>query len=202
MDGSERRNDKTIDEGEKELTHVCLKVCEDVAYCAVEGNRYGIGIQSMVTYLNTFVKEVDFESALYYEYIATKGLADLIIQSQRIMALDVELSYQKSSEDICRQLYGTGVKQTYVSHFSAERKHSLSKDSVKKIYESVDATGKVRRVKVLLRSKDGNEMMLDSLMEKVRDKVEVEFDENGVVISTDIFSKLQEYLTKVGESIS
>lgn len=200
-DGSERPSNKRLDEGEKELTHACLKVLPEVIYCAIESNKYGISAPLICNYLESFVSRTDSHYALKYDFISTRGLSDIIINSQRIMTVDVECSYINSNEDISRQLYGPGVKQTYIQHFSVEKKESFGRDKVHKLYNSVDPNGKIRRVKITLRSEDGDEMLLDSLMEKVRDKIPVNFDSNGTVVSSDILEKLQSYLLKLEDTL-
>lgn len=199
--GEERNNDKTIDEGEKELTHMCLKILENNAICALESNRDGAGARLICNYFEHFIKKINSDYRLSFSWISTKGIADILEKANRIMAVDVECSYLDIAEDIFRNMYGNEVKETFAVQFRPERRKSLAKDKVMKLYSELDPNGKIRRLRIKMRTDEGDDVLLDSMLDKVRDKVSVETDSKGVILSRRIFSELQHHLEKIEEMI-
>lgn len=198
-DGSEREHDKTMDEGEKELTHVCLKINQENVVCAVESNKYGIGLPLITSYFNHFIQKIDSSLIISLAYLSMKGLSDILSKAQRISTVEMECSYTKTDEDLFRGAYGPGIKETFSVKLSPEKKESFGKDPILKIYDSVSPNGKVSRMKITIKTEDGDDMILDTLMDKVRDQIFPAVDHNGVVISSQIFPELQEHLLKFEE---
>lgn len=195
-DGSERDHDKTMDEGEKELTHVCLKINQENIVCAVESNKYGIGLPLITAYFNHFIQKIDGGLIISLVYLSMKGLSDILSKAQRISTVEMECSYSKTDEDLFRKAYGPGIKETFLVKLTPEKKESFGKDPILKIYDSVAPDGKVSRMKIAIKSEDGDDMILDTLMDKVRDQIFPSIDNNGVVISSHIFPELQKHLLK------
>jgi len=195
-DGSERIHDKSIDEGEKELTHVCLRICPEYVVCSLESNKYGIGASLIASYFNHFLTVIGLDVRVSLYYLSMKGISDILAEAQRIASVEMECSYQKTSEDIFHNLYGEGIKETFIVKLSPQRSKSFSKSKIIKIYEGVAPDGKVSRMKISIKSNDGNDMILDTLFDKVRDEDKFDVDENGVVVSSAIFPILQKRLSK------
>lgn len=200
-DGSERNNNKTMDEGEIELTHLCMSLKSDHALCALEGNKYGISAPIIVKYFQQYINEIDENLMLNTAYVSTKGLSDILERASRIISVDVECAYKDLNEDAFENMYGPETKETFDVHFSPQRGKSLKKSETKKLYNKVDTNGKIRRIRVALRTDEGDDVILDSLMDKVRDRIPVEMDTNGVVISKPILESLKQYLIKIEEMI-
>ena len=55
-DGSERISDKRIDEGDKELTHMCMRIDGHEAYTIFEERRNGVTIGGVISYFNRHLK--------------------------------------------------------------------------------------------------------------------------------------------------
>ena len=56
-DGSERVSDKRLDEGDKELTHMCMRIDGHEAYTVFEDRRNGVTIGGVISYFNRHLKD-------------------------------------------------------------------------------------------------------------------------------------------------
>ena len=195
--GIERSNNKTIDEGEKELTHLCLKIRDNNAICALESNRDGAGPRLICNYLEYYLKQINSDYRLSFSWISTRGISDILEKADRIMEVNVECAYEKTDEDIFRQMYGKGVKETFNVRFSPEKSKTLFKSKVVSLYSNLDPNGKIRRVRIKMSTNEGDDVVLDSMMDKVRDTVSVPTDDKGIIISRIMFSELQHHLEKL-----
>lgn len=193
-DGSEREHDKTMDEGEKELTHMCLRIYPEFVVCSIESNRYGIGASLITAYFNHFLEVIGSDQHISLSYLSMKGISDILNNAQRISSVELECSYMKSDDELFRGVFGEGIKETFIVNLSPERARSFDKSKIVKIYNSVEPHGKVSRMKIAIKSDEGNDMVLDTFMDKVRDEEYCNIDQNGVVISSEIFPILQDHL--------
>ena len=194
FDGSERETDKTMDEGEKELTHVCMKFTHDSAIFALEGNRDGIGAQLIMKYFQQYLNSIDSSLKLQLSYLSTTGMSDILEKASRIISVEVDCTYKDSNEDIFREIYGDDVRDTYTVMLRPERRRSLPINKIKSLYEKTKKGDKFRRIRISMRTNEGDDVVLDSLMDRVRDKVDVMVDSHGIVLSESILSSLRKYL--------
>lgn len=200
-DGTERDNTKTMDEGEKQLTHLCINIEEHAVICALESNKDGIGASLISKYFENYIKEIDPKLAIRTSYLSTKDFSDIIDKADRIIEADLDCSYCDTSEDVFKSLYSDGIKETFRVQFRPEKKKSFKKSEIKKLYDSIDPNGKIRRVRIAIRTNEGNDVVLDSLLDTVRDKIPVQIDSNGTVVSGSILLQLQECLHKLKDRI-
>lgn len=193
-DGSEREHDKTMDEGEKELTHMCLRIYPEFVVCSLESNRYGIGASLITSYFNHFLEEIGSDQHITLSYLSMKGISDILNKAKRISSVELECSYQKSDDELFRGVFGGGIKENFTVILSPERAKSFEKSKIFRIYNSVEPHGKVSRMKISIKSDEGNDMILDTLMDKVRDEEICNVNQNGVIISSELFPILQNHL--------
>ena len=192
--GLERNHDKSINEGEKELTHVCLQINPEHVVCSIESNKYGIGASLIVSYFNHFLTVIGSDLIISLSYLSMKGISDILNGAQRIASVEMECFYQNINDDLFYGLYGEGVKETFTVKMTPERAKSFQKSKIIKTYEGMTSGGKVKRMKIAIKSADGNDMILDTLLDRVRDEEKFEVDHNGVIISSKIFPILQKHL--------
>lgn len=198
-DGSERNHDKTTDEGEKELTHLCLKIKEEYIIGSIENNKYGITASMITTFFNNYLKQRDSNISIRLSYLSMKGMSDILSKAQRISSIELECKYKKIDDDIFQNIYGDGIKETFSVKLTPEKKRTFCKDPVMKMYDSVGPEQKISRMKIAIRTEDGDDMLLDTLLDKVKDQITVEVDPNGVVVSSRIFPELQDHLLRFEE---
>lgn len=201
IDGSERLTDKTMDEGEKELTHVCFKKMRDCIIFSIESNKDGIYPSSVTNYLNKELHEINDNYDFSCSYLATEGFIDIINGAERVISVDVECRMCEMGDDIFTEMYGEGVKETCNLQFKSERSKSIPKSILKKICNSIKSDKKIHRVRAKIKTKTGDEVLFDTLMDKVTDSIQVNLDDNGVVISSEMNANLKECLIKLEKKI-
>lgn len=193
-DGSERETNKTLDEGEKELTHMCIKFNSDSAIFSLESNKIGASASLITKYLQIYMNQLDESLKLQLSYLSSKGVADILENASRIMSVDVDCTFKDAHEDIIREFYGDDSRETYTLQLRPEKRKSLPLSKVKKLYNKVKEDDKYRRIRIAMRTKDGDDVILDSLLDKVRDRIDVQTDSNGVVVTNNVMLQLKERL--------
>lgn len=189
-DGTERESDKTVDEGEIELTHICMRLEEKHAVCALEVNRYGITIFGIEEYLRL----IDDRFHLSHSVLAADGIPDLIERSRRIISLDIYRPWNNGREDAFESLFDQWMKDIYVVQLRPKRGMSILKEAVLKLYDRIGPDQNVRGLHLRIKTDEGSEMVLDTLSENISDYIPAETDANGVVISTSMFVNLEQHL--------
>ena len=140
------------------------------------------------------MNQLDDSLKLQLSYLSSKGVADILENASRIMSVDVDCTFKDSHEDIIREFYGDDARETYKLQLRPEKRKSLSLSKVKRLYDQVKEDDKYRRIRIAMRTKDGDEVILDSLLDKVRDRIDVQTDSNGVVVTNNVMLQLKERL--------
>ena len=203
IDGSERPTEKLLSEGDKELTHLCFRIDANEAYTIFEERKNGVAIGGVVAYLNRFLKEFiaendDLEDNFYIwsSIIPPDDFMTALGKTNRISS--TELFVQK-------KVLGTGYlelmdedinsQDDLVITMKAKPRQSLAKRGIEKVFTAL-TTGGTEISRIRVRGKDINKMSvtIDSLNGKKVDEVTVNLQENGIVDSYSLFSKIEELL--------
>lgn len=86
LNGSERATDKKLSEGEKELTHMCMRFDENEAYTIFEERRSGVSIGSVIKFFNKNlrrlrdIEQLEGEEELSYGLIPSEDFCTLLIK--------------------------------------------------------------------------------------------------------------------------
>ena len=201
-DGSERPTEKQLHEGDKEVTHFCMRIDTQDVMCVVEERRNGVLFGTAIRYLNEMLRE----------YLSQVGREEGIFLMGSMVPSQDFLSALNSTERITvaelfvdKEVMGTGylgfldmdasVREDVVMTVKAKRKESIAKNTAKNAYLSLATEGtRIRRIR--LRGIDYNKMsvIIDSLNAKKKDEVFVELMDNGVVNTASMFQKMEEAL--------
>ena len=206
-DGSERPSDKKMTEGDKDLTHVCIKVCPDCAYVAMEQNRFGVTFPMFHDYMNDFFVSKGFDGTLEMSVVLAGDISKIIEKVSRIMEMDVEYDYVRfaginescepeNKDPFCVLLANEKQMKTTLSlGITSNRGKSLSKELAKKthFWARKKANG-INRVRIKAKNNEGMDLMIDSDLDCVKDSINVELDDKGCVVSTDALKKIKELL--------
>lgn len=202
LDGTERPSAKHLDEGEKELTHICMKIDTNEAYTVMEERRNGIAMSTMIHYLNRFINP----------FLALEGQDDKRLLWASIVPSDDFLTALGSTERISsvelfveNKILGSGYldlmridansQEDIVMTIKSKPRQSIRQEIVRQAYLRLMTEGYVAS-RIRIRGKDINKMSvtIDSLNGKKVDEITVNLLENGVVDTYSIFSKLEEIL--------
>ena len=201
-DGSERPTDKQLYEGDKELTHMCMRIDGNEAFTIFEDRRNGVTMGGVVKYFNK----------LLHTFLAQEGITDnfylwasIIPPEDFLTALEAadrvsvaELFVEKKvldSKYLGLMDVDANSQDDLVITLKSKPRQSLPKRAIKQTFLSLTTEGsKVSRIR--LYGKDINKMsvMIDSLKGKRVEEVTVDLTPNGIVDSYSIFVKIEEVM--------
>lgn len=201
VDGSERPTDKRIDEGDKELTHMMMKVTTEEAETIFEERRNGVTIGGVIKYFNQKLKEyyskrgIDSKLYLWSGFIPPEDFLESLNKSTRISIADIYLTKSVLGSE-CLDLLGDtdfDCREELVLTMKAKKKESLKKRALQGLYTRVASSGtKVERLRLYGKDIDNMDITLDTLKKKKVNQINVELRPNGTVDSYSIFAKLEE----------
>ena len=203
VDGSERTSDKRDYEGEKEKTHLCIRINNLEAKVILEERRSGVTIAGITDYINRKLKEYLEQKHLPHNYKLIHGIIpmrDFLVELNEMSKLKLAEMYTYKQllgsegynllerEDPC-------MKDEIIITAKAKPKESLLKRGFEKAYQSIVAgESHVSRIRIYGNDAEGNAIKLDSLMIKKLEYVTAALDEDGTVNTGSIFSGMMDIL--------
>lgn len=201
-DGSERPTDKQLHEGDKELTHMCMRIDGNEAFTIFEERRNGVTIGGVIKYFNK----------LLHTFLAQEGIpgnfylwASIIPPEDFLTALESADRVSIAELFVEKKVLGSGYlglmdvdansQDDLVMTLKSKPRQSLPKRALKQTFLSLTTEGsQVSRIR--LYGKDINKMsvIIDSLKGKRVEEVTVNLTPNGVVDSYSIFAKIEEVM--------
>lgn len=203
IDGSVRGSNKALFEGEKELTHACLKVTTVEAEVVLEERRSGVTIIEIVKYLNQCLRIYNGQIGLTNNFRLDYGiipsddfltsLEDIkrvkvaeIFKHKRILGSDA-LNFMNREDH--------SMQEDIILTIKAKKGESLGKAYLKRAYEAlVGEDIETKRIRIYGTDEENKGIKLDTEMMKRLDYVKADLAENGIVISNSIFEKMKESL--------
>jgi hypothetical protein len=165
--GEERKNPKKTTEGEKEKTHVVIKVIKDETQIIMERNGNGITINNLFEYLNFMYKRVygDRDFIFAYDILVKTDLFKEINAMRRIF--NTEITVEKSILGDSVLNYSnrtTHVQNNLTLILKAKREESI-KDTVLDCFQLINNAQKAPIRRMFIRGKDDhkNDIVLDTL---------------------------------------
>ena len=201
-DGSERPTDKQLYEGDKELTHMCMRIDTEEAFTIFEERRNGVTMGGVIKYLNTLLKR----------FLLIRGFADNFYLWASIILPDDFLSALNRAERISiadlfvdKIVLGSNYlnlmdidassQEAVVMTLKSKPRQSLPKRAIQRAFNTLTTEGtKISRIR--LYGKDINKMnvIIDSLNGKQVKEVIVDLTSTGIVDSYSIFARIEELL--------
>lgn len=201
-DGSERPTDKQLYEGDKELTHMCMRIDATEAYTIFEERRNGVSMAGVIKYLNVHL----------HSFLAEQGRTDIFYLWANIIPSGDFLTALDSADRISiaqlfveKRVLGSGFlnlmdvdansQDDLLMTLKSKPRQSLPKRALRQAFQSLTTEGsEINRIR--LYGKDVNRMnvIIDSLGGKRVEEVTVDLTQNGVVDSHSIFAKIEEVL--------
>lgn len=201
-DGSERPTDKQLYEGDKELTHMCMRIDSCEAFTVFEQRRNGVSMGGVIKYFNNlfpaFLQSIG-EARKFVLWANVIPSDEFLIALNRVDRISIaEIFYEKdvlSSDFFGLMDIDMNTQDDVVLTIKAKPRQSLCKRAARKAFTAIATEGtKVSRVR--LYGKDINKMgmIIDSLNGKRMEEVTVDLSNNGVVDTYSIFAKIEEVL--------
>lgn len=205
VDGTERKTDKKLTEGEKEITHMIMRIDDNEAYTICEQRRAGVNISSVIKFLNMNLNKMkvekdedveDFEGKIAFGYIPAEEFLELIDSSDRIVSAELYTE---------RKLLGTeyldilelddNSREDIVVTVKAKPRQSLAKRALKDSFNKFTSAGsKVQRIRLYAKDENNYNVIIDTSSAKKMEEITVELKEDGTVDTYSIFSKMEDLL--------
>ena len=207
IDGSERASDKKQHEGEKEKTHLCIRISTYEASVLLEERRNGVTINEITSYLNNKLK--DYLKSLnkpknfkvVYGEVPSKDFLALLDTMQDIKVAEVVTSKVHLGSEAMGiiQEEDKSMKEDVLMTMKAKPKESMFKRTFKNMFNSITSTeSKVTRIRLYGHDSSNNPLKIDSQPFKKVDYVTADLDANGTVNTDSIFEKMFEVLDITG----
>lgn len=202
LDGSDRASDKRLDEGEKELTHMCMRIDSHEAYTIFEDRRNGVTIGGVIAYFNRHLKN----------FLQMRGIQDsfylwagLVPPDDFMTALENVTRISIADIFVNKRVLGSGYldlmdldansQDELVMTLKSKPRQTLPKRAIRTTFIKL-TTGGTEVERIRLYGKDINKMntIVDSLNQKKTEEIIVDLLPNGTVDSNSIFARIEEIL--------
>lgn len=198
--GHIRDSDKRLNEGEEMITHMCLMHDTHRLVASIESNRDGVGLVMISNFLEYHINTSGENYTLTVKELAGKDVINIILKSKRISDINVQCDYRHLFQDEFSNIYGDEEEHLCSIRIGNGKDMLISKvgewfDSIKKNKD------KCRKMRISLHSDEDRDLVLDSILNTINEKITVDLDENGMVVSNDILQKLEDRLKSFLKSI-
>ena len=201
-DGSERISDKRLDEGDKELTHMCMRIDGHEAYTIFEERRNGVTIGGVISYFNRHLKDFLHARGITDDFYLWAGV---VLPDDFITALSNATRISAADIYVDKAVLGSGYLNLMELDASSQNdlvmtlktvpRQSLPKRAMQGLFRRISTEGTVvNRIRLYGKDINGMNTMIDSLHQKKVDEVSVNLLQNGVVDTYSIFAKIEEIL--------
>ncbi|WP_339279092.1 hypothetical protein NYE40_23880 [Paenibacillus sp. FSL W8-1187] len=208
-DGTERNSDKRPHEGEKEKTHLCIRISTFESSLLLEERRNGVSINEITSYLNTKLKEylkvkgLKRNFKIIYGAEPSRDFLSLLEMAKNIKVAELHTSkiFLGSEAMGVIQEEDNSMREDVVITVKAEPKESLLKRTFSQLYRSLTSTeSSISRIRLYGYDENDNQLRIDSEPLKKVDYVTADLDEKGIVKTDSIFEKMYEVLEITGET--
>lgn len=209
VDGTIRGTSKKICEAEEELTHICIKIKATKAIFLLEERQIGVSAKKFIWYLN--------EMAMLYEEtlpLAQKNQYKFFVEDYPVENIDkifasmeeikkIEIYTKKKEVQDSFKKYADIesplVRDEICVTIKAKPRESIPRDNtlnkIKKLFNCGDGTDQdekkeFNRIRITGKESTKIPIIFDTEMIRKKSHVEAQINENGVVNSIDIFSKM------------
>lgn len=203
LDGTERPTDKSLDEGEKEKTHMCMRVDDEEAYTVFEDRRTGVGLGPAINYFNHLLKQfvaqdeqLEDDFSITASIIPPEDFLSVLESAQKINIAELFVERELTGSEFLNEMKeDQNAQDDIIVTVKAKPRKSLGKRALASLFNSITTEGSVVR-RIRLRGKDINKasITIDSLHGKKVDEIDVDLLRNGTVDSVSIMAKLKDLL--------
>ena len=199
--GHTRESDKRLNEGEEMVTHMCLMYDPCRLVASVESNRDGVGLVMISSFLEYHVKTMGDNYTLTVKELAGKDVVNIILKSKRISDINIQCDYRHLFQDEFANIFGD--KEEHLCSIRIGSGKDMLIGKVGEWFDSIKRNkNKCKKMRISLHSDEDKDLVLDSVMNTINEKITVNLDENGMVVSNDILQKLEDNLKSFLKSIS
>lgn len=199
--GSERTielgSEEGISEGERVLTHICIKTDQGKIKCALESGSGCIGIVLIKKYLNKRLENIGYGNlSVASKLLKSDEIPDLIENADKISSLKAICSAKEILNVI--GITHLDVKDEIVVPIPAKGRNGISKEVVLDLKDKIDPNNVLHGLRMDVIDKNGKKTSVDTRNMKITDHIEVEtsLKDDQTVLSDYIFEKLEDLLCR------
>lgn len=201
-DGSERVSDKQLYEGDKELTHMCMRIDAHEAYTVFEDRRNGVSIGGVISYFNRHLKDflhahnLDDNFILWAGVVPSDDFLTALSNTTRVSVADIYVDKSVlGSEYLNLMEIDASAQEELVMVLKSKYKQSLTKRAIQSAYRKITTSGTViNRIRLYGKDQNGMNTVIDSLSQRKAEEVVVDLLPNGTVDTYSLFAKVEEVL--------
>ncbi len=191
----ERASPKSADEGDKESTHALIKN----NLVAFEYRRSGTSISVFNMILNEIWNSIraKYDSnikRIVLKQILEKNFFDIIKKSKRIKNVKFDVFCTNSGSDYYNLYNEKTMHETYCIEYKAKKRQSIEKQPLLDKIEGLFINKEVSKVTVDVDDEENNKRIINSDVFAKQIYIYVNKNDNGEVISEDIFQKMSELI--------
>ena len=193
-DRRERSSPKTVDEGDKEKTHVLISG-NSFLY---ESRRNGTGIKIFSAFLNTawsnIRKAVDPSiGTIVIKQVLDNNFLDIIKRANRVKNIKIVAHSRLINSEYFNFSNDEGVDDCYTLEIKAKRRKKFDKESLIRNFERLFANDvKPEKVLVELNDEEGNSRIVNTDRFAQQFIVWVGKNDNGEIDSADFFEQMKD----------
>lgn len=210
--GAERKSEKALIEGEKEITHMLIKTSsteesQDEVDVAFEERRSGVSFANVIKYLNINLDKLQKNEkqkvVLKYAYIPSIDFLESLDGGQKMVGADLFVKRKKLGSEFLNLVDDIETVENYiVIYVKAKRDGNLIKEQINNKFRNAKTTKNRKIKRIRLYGKDDNIFLgtldrygtLDMLAGIKSERVNVELTNDGIVESSSLFEKMEEIL--------
>ncbi|MBO7747011.1 hypothetical protein I8J29_22665 [Paenibacillus sp. MWE-103] len=211
IDGTERASDKQNHEGEKEKTHLCIRISTYEAQVILEERRSGVSIREIVSYLNKQLRhyfaalQQPRTFKLIHNIEPSNDFLEMVngMRDIKIAELYTTKTVMGSEMMNLMELEDFSMKEDIIITSKAKPRESLLKRNFTSLYNSfIGGESRVSRIRLYGHDEDNNYIRLDTSNLKKVDYVTVELETNGTVNTESMFTEMYEILEITEEHLT
>lgn len=198
INGSERDSEKALSEGEKEITHLLIRVDENEAFAILEDRTSGVSMSALCKYLNGHFKNfihnnhLDESKLIVPMIVPSEDFITALNASERITNVELFVENQVLGTGfLCDFLPSSNIQEEITVKIKAKRKQSVKKEALTQLYNKLFTAGNhVKRIRVKAKDANNLDVSLDTFCGKKVDEITVDLLDNGIVDSNSVFNEL------------
>ena len=201
-DGSERKTDKKLTEGDKEITHMLLKIDDKEAYTIFEERRAGVSIGNVINFFNKNLRDlkekdvISDDRILEFGIVPSEDFLRLIDKSDRIISAELYTDNQILGSEYLNILdLDNNTREDITVTIKAKKRESLVKATFRNLFIKLTAEEtKVKRIRLYTKDDNNLNVIVDTNRAKKLDEITVSLKKDGTVDSDSIFAKMEQLL--------
>lgn len=155
-DGTERPTEKKTYEGDKELTHLCLRIDTEEAFCVIEERKSGVTLGAVIRYLNRLLRDYllaqgdETPIALFASIVPSEDFMSALNSAEKITIAELFVQKDVMGSGYLNYLdVDASTREDVVMTVKAKRRQSFTKRALQDAYIKMTTEGtEIKRIRL------------------------------------------------------